>query len=128
MQSLESSLRLKPHGRLNTIAADGTARELPAHREPRGRTRRPRDGRHRADLGRGVPAQRPTTAHMIGGAVIGPDAEHGVVDRYRRAYGYQNLLVTDSSTVSGKVGVNPSLTITAMADEAVVHVPAKASS
>lgn len=67
----------------------------------------------------------PTTAHILGGAVIGPDADHGVVDAANRVYGYENLLVCDGSTVPANPGVNPSLTITALAEHAMARVPAK---
>jgi cholesterol oxidase len=65
----------------------------------------------------------PTTAHILGGAVIGSGPENGVVDRRRRAFGYRNLLVCDGASVPANPGVNPSLTITAMAEEAMTHVP-----
>jgi len=67
----------------------------------------------------------PTTAHILGGAVIAPDAQHGVVDAHQRVFGYENLLVCDGSAVPANVGVNPSLTITALAEHAMSHVPAK---
>jgi cholesterol oxidase len=66
----------------------------------------------------------PSTAHILGGAVIAQDAEHGVVDARQRAYGYENLLVCDGSVIPANVGVNPSLTITALAEHAMTHVPA----
>jgi cholesterol oxidase len=66
----------------------------------------------------------PTTAHILGGAVIAPDAEHGVVDDRQRVFGYENLLVCDGSAIPANVGVNPSLTITALAEHAMSHVPA----
>jgi cholesterol oxidase len=66
----------------------------------------------------------PTTAHILGGAVIGADADHGVVDARQRVFGYQNLLVCDGAAVPANVGVNPSLTITALAEHAMSHVPA----
>ncbi|MCW2923279.1 MAG: Cholesterol oxidase, partial [Thermoleophilia bacterium] len=66
----------------------------------------------------------PTTAHLLGGCAIGPDAERGVVDGRHRAYGYDNLLVVDGSVMPANVGVNPSLTITAMAERALTFVPA----
>jgi cholesterol oxidase len=64
-----------------------------------------------------------TTAHVLGGAVIGADRSTGVVDAHQRVYGYENLLVCDGSAVPANVGVNPSLTITAMAEHAMSHVP-----
>jgi cholesterol oxidase len=66
----------------------------------------------------------PTTAHILGGAVIGADPEHGVVDAHQHVFGYENLLVCDGSAVPANVGVNPSLTITALAEHAMSHVPA----
>jgi cholesterol oxidase len=68
----------------------------------------------------------PTTAHILGGAVIAPDAERGVVDSRQRVFGYENLLVCDGSAIPANVGVNPSLTITALAEHAMSHVPAAA--
>jgi cholesterol oxidase len=64
----------------------------------------------------------PTTAHILGGAVIGADPEHGVVDAHNRVYGYENLLVCDGSVVPANIGVNPSLTITALAERAMTFV------
>ena len=64
-----------------------------------------------------------TTAHVLGGAVIGADPSTGVIDARQRVFGYENLLVCDGSAVPANVGVNPSLTITAMAEHAMTHVP-----
>jgi cholesterol oxidase len=47
-----------------------------------------------------------------------------VVDAHQRVFGYENLLVCDGSAVPANVGVNPSLTITALAEHAMSHVPA----
>ena len=65
----------------------------------------------------------PATAHILGGAIIGADPESGVVDRHQRLFGYENLLVCDGSVVPANPGVNPSLTITALAEHAMSHVP-----
>ena len=65
----------------------------------------------------------PTTAHILGGAVIGADPSSGVVDSHHRAFGYENLLVCDGSAVPANPGVNPSLTITALAERAMTFVP-----
>jgi cholesterol oxidase len=64
-----------------------------------------------------------TTAHVLGGAAIGADPSTGVVDARQRVFGYENLLVCDGSAVPANVGVNPSLTITAMAEHAMTYVP-----
>ena len=66
-----------------------------------------------------------TTAHILGGAVIGASPETGVVDERHRVFGYENLLVCDGSVVPANIGVNPSLTITALAEHAMSHIPAK---
>ena len=66
----------------------------------------------------------PTTAHILGGAVIAPDPTRGVIDDRQRVFGYENLLVCDGSAIPANVGVNPSLTITALAERAMSFVPA----
>ncbi len=66
----------------------------------------------------------PTTAHILGGAVIASDPSRGVVDAHQRVFGYENLMVCDGSAIPANVGVNPSLTITALAEHAMSHVPA----
>jgi cholesterol oxidase len=66
----------------------------------------------------------PSTAHILGGAVIGADPDQGVVDADQRVFGYENLLVCDGAAVPANVGVNPSLTITALAERAMSRIPA----
>jgi cholesterol oxidase len=70
-------------------------------------------------------ANIPTTAHILGGVVVGRDPTTGVVDGNSRLFGYQNFLVCDGSTVPANPGVNPSLTITAMSEYAMSHVPTR---
>jgi len=70
-------------------------------------------------------ANIPTTAHILGGAVIGRDATTGVIDTDHRVFGYTNMMICDGSAVPANPGVNPSLTITAMAERAMAKVPAK---
>jgi cholesterol oxidase len=65
----------------------------------------------------------PSTAHILGGAVIAPDPSLGVVDAAQRVFGYENLLVCDGAAVPANVGVNPSLTITALAEHAMSRIP-----
>jgi cholesterol oxidase len=67
----------------------------------------------------------PMTAHCIGGCVMGVDASQGVIDSQHRVFGYHNLYVVDGSAVGANLGVNPSLTITALAERAMSFVPAK---
>jgi len=67
----------------------------------------------------------PTTAHILGGAAIGHGPEDGVVDSRQRVFGYENLMVCDGAAIPANVGVNPSLTITALAEHAMSQVSAK---
>jgi cholesterol oxidase len=69
-------------------------------------------------------ASIPTTAHILGGVVIARSPAEGVVDARHRVFGYENLLVCDGSVVPANVGVNPSLTIAALAERAMSFVPA----
>jgi cholesterol oxidase len=68
---------------------------------------------------------RPTTAHFIGGCVIGDSPDTGVVDPYQRLYGYPGLHIIDGSTIPANLGANPALTITAMSERAVALWPNK---
>jgi len=65
----------------------------------------------------------PMTAHFIGGCVIGDSASSGVVDPYHRMYGHPGLHVVDGSAISANLGVNPALTITALAERAMALWP-----
>jgi cholesterol oxidase len=67
----------------------------------------------------------PMTAHFIGGAPIGEDAEHGVIDAFHRVYGHPGLHITDGAAITANLGVNPSLTITAQAERAMAYWPNK---
>nr|BFE70848.1 hypothetical protein GCM10020092_041490 [Actinoplanes digitatis] len=66
---------------------------------------------------------RPVTGHFIGGCAIGTGPDTGVVDAYHRLYGHPGLHVIDGSVVAANLGVNPSLTITALAERAVALWP-----
>jgi cholesterol oxidase len=67
-----------------------------------------------------------TTAHILGGACMGTSAEDGVIDDKHRVFGYDGLYVIDGAAVSANPGVNPSLTITALAERAMSYIPEKA--
>jgi cholesterol oxidase len=67
----------------------------------------------------------PSTAHILGGAVIGAGPEQGVIGPDHRVHGYENLLVCDGAAMPANPGVNPSLTITAMSERALSLVPPK---
>jgi cholesterol oxidase len=70
-------------------------------------------------------ANVPATAHILGGAVIGADYHSGVIDSDGRVFEYQNMLVTDGAAIPANPGVNPSLTITALAERTMSKVPPK---
>lgn len=67
----------------------------------------------------------PTTAHILGGACMGASPEEGVIDADHRVFGYPGLYVVDGSAISANLGVNPSLSITALAERAMSKVPAR---
>jgi cholesterol oxidase len=134
MQTLDNSMRLRPKRRLLGRGPKLQTEEDPESPNPRfievadTVTRRsaekldatPQSGITEALL------NVPTTAHIMGGAVIGPDPTRGVIDERHRVYGYENLLVCDGAAIPANVGVNPSLTITAMTERAMSHVPERA--
>jgi cholesterol oxidase len=67
----------------------------------------------------------PTTAHILGGCVMGVSPEEGVVDREGRVFGYPGLYVADGSIVPANLNANPALTITALAEYVMDKVPVK---
>ena len=67
----------------------------------------------------------PTTAHILGGCVMGQDESSGVIDKDNKVFGYENMYVCDGSAVSANPGVNPSLTITALTERAMSNIPPK---
>lgn len=67
--------------------------------------------------------EAPTTAHILGGACMGDEASNGVIDKNHQVFGYPGLYVIDGSSVSANPGVNPSLTITALAERAMTKIP-----
>lgn len=67
-----------------------------------------------------------TTAHIIGGCPMGNSSESGVVNEYFQVFGYPNMLVLDGSIIPCNLGVNPSLTITALSEYAMSKIPEKA--
>ena len=57
-----------------------------------------------------------TTAHILGGCCMGETPDKGVVGLNGELFGYPNLYVADGSVVAANLGVNPSLTITALSE------------
>jgi len=67
----------------------------------------------------------PTTAHILGGAPMGDSPETGAIDHRHRLFGYEGLYVIDGAAISANPGVNPSLTIAALAERAMTFIPPK---
>ena len=132
MQTLDNSLSLRP----KKMPFGGwrlTTEEDPEHPSPRFIPAANKAAELAAKRIGGIPqssftevlANVPTTAHFLGGAVIGRDANSGVVDRFNRTFGYDNLLICDGSAMPANPGVNPSLTITAITEHAMTAIPPK---
>ncbi len=65
------------------------------------------------------------TAHIMGGCHMGASPETGVIDTNHELFGHPGVYITDASAISANVGVNPSLTITALAERAMSRIPEK---
>ncbi|MGA0617083.1 GMC oxidoreductase [Paracoccus sp. KR1-242] len=65
----------------------------------------------------------PMTAHCMGGCGMAATPDRGVIDHQNRVFNYRNLYVIDGSMLSANLGVNPSLTITALAERAMTFIP-----
>ncbi|MBK8430060.1 MAG: GMC family oxidoreductase [Chloroflexi bacterium] len=66
-----------------------------------------------------------STAHILGGCGIGADEATGVIDKHHEVFNYPGLYVADGSAIPANLGVNPSLTITAMTERAMMLIPPK---
>jgi cholesterol oxidase len=133
MRALEGSLRMKLGRGLTTGFARGLTTELGEGPAPTASIPEATDlARRVADKLQGLPVSLvtetalgvPTTAHILGGCCMGSSAAEGVIDRDHRVFGYDGLYVIDGSAISANPGVNPSLTITALAERAMSRIPA----
>jgi cholesterol oxidase len=68
---------------------------------------------------------RPTTAHILGGCPMSDSPETGIIDNGFKVHGYPDFYITDGSVIQGNIGVNPSLTITAVAEYAMNKIKEK---
>jgi cholesterol oxidase len=133
MQSLDNAMAFVPVRRCFSRRVGLTTRQDPVNPNPtfipEGSAATTWLARHTGGIAQSMATEAllniPTTAHILGGAVIGRDADSGVVDRFGRAFGYRNLIICDGSVVPANPGVNPSLTITALAEYIMAAVPAK---
>lgn len=65
----------------------------------------------------------PATAHILGGCCMGSSRETGVIDLHHEVFGHPGLYVCDGSTIPVNLGVNPSLSITALAERFCSLIP-----
>jgi cholesterol oxidase len=134
MRTLEGSLRMKLGRGITTGLATGLTTELGEGPAPTASIPEATDlARRVAEKLHGLPVSLvtetvlgvPTTAHILGGCCMGESASEGVIDRDHRVFGYDGLFVIDGSAVSANPGVNPSLTITALAERAMSRIAAR---
>ena len=133
MQTLDNHIRLRPRDRLLGRGIRLQTEQDPDNPSPTYIEAANDAARSIAERLGGVPqssitealANIPATAHILGGAVIGRDEHAGVVDRDCRVFEYRNLIVCDGAAVPANPGVNPSLTITALAEHAMSRVEPK---
>lgn len=128
MQTLDSTLRIKlgKITRMKTVKEEG---EKPNAFIPEALDL----GKKFSKIVNGIPYANftdvllgtPTTAHILGGAVMGENTSEGVIDKYCNVFGYKNMLVCDGSVISANPGVNPSLSITAISEYAMSKIPIK---
>jgi cholesterol oxidase len=134
MQTLDNAIRLRPKRRLLGRGVKLRTEQDPEKPNPTFIPAADAVARWMAERTGGIPQgglteaifNIPTTAHILGGAVIGDGPELGVVDAGNRVFGYENLMVCDGAAIPANPGVNPSLTITALAEHAMAKVPPKA--
>jgi cholesterol oxidase len=127
MQTLDNSIRVvRRNGKLTSEQGHGTPNPtwIPAANDAARRTAEHIDGMAGSLVNEAV-LNIPTTAHFIGGCVIGETPEDGVIDPFHRVFGHPGLHVVDGAAVSANLGVNPSLTITAMSERAMSFWPNK---
>lgn len=134
MQTTDSWLRLRRGRSWLTLFRKGLVSEMEKDRPLVGELPIAHDVVHRfAARVNGIPQgsvnesllNTPTTAHIMGGVPVGRSREEGAVDERFRLFGYPGLYVIDGSIMPGNPGVNPSLTIAALAEYGLEAIPPK---
>ncbi|MCL4115789.1 UNVERIFIED_CONTAM: hypothetical protein GTU68_066787 [Idotea baltica] len=128
MQTLDSTLRMK-RGRFTSIKTEREEGPKPNAFIPEALALSKRLG----EKLKGVPSGNfsdlllgtPTTAHILGGSVMGESAKQGVIDGSCNVFGYKNMMICDGSMISANPGVNPSLSITAISEFAMSQISIK---
>jgi cholesterol oxidase len=124
-QTTDTSLELYWHDGLLHSRPSGTppSVHIPAVEDFVDRLAKELDS-HEAALATEV-INRNASAHFVGGIPIGETSDSGAVDPYLRMFGQPGLHVIDGSVMPANPGVNPSLTITALAERAMSLWPNK---
>lgn len=130
MQTLDSTLRFKL-GKITLLKTTTESGEAPSGFIPEASLLAKRLGKKLKAIPYAnftdVLLGTPTTAHILGGAVMGKDASHGVIDKNNKVFGYEHMMVCDGSMISANPGVNPSLSITAISELAMSKIPTNPS-
>ena len=125
MQTLDSTLQFKRNlfGRMHSIISTGTKPSpfIPESIQLTEAYRKTINGKPTSFFLETI-AGIPSTAHILGGAVMGKDETEGVIDKYNRVFGYENMYIIDGSMISANPGVNPSLSITAIGELAMSRI------
>jgi cholesterol oxidase len=131
--------RFLPYLGMGTDAADGKLRLSDENIDIKWNTRRSREMfREMEDglkkLSRGIggryapsvlwkwPLRKLLTAHPLGGCVMSDDRDQGVVNEFGEVWNYPNLYVADGSIIPTALSVNPSATISALAERIAEHI------
>ena len=69
-----------------------------------------------------IPMQRTLTAHPLGGCAMSDSPLTGVTNDKGEVWGYKGLFVADGALMSAAVGVNPSATISAVAERVAFNI------
>ena len=126
MQSLDNSLTLRRRRWLPGLTSSRGGGERSPSWIPAGHEVTRRVARRLGGVPVGAASSlvdMPVTGHFLGGAVLSGSAADGVVDPYHRLHGHPGVHVIDGSSVPANLGVNPSLTITALAERALAAWP-----
>ncbi len=68
---------------------------------------------------------RPTTAHILGGSPMGKNKDEGLINERFEVFGYPNMYILDGSVLQSNPGVNPSFSISSIAEYAMSLIPEK---
>jgi cholesterol oxidase len=68
------------------------------------------------------PLRKLLTAHPLGGCAMADDSQNGVVNEFGEVWNYPKLFVADGSTIPTALAINPSATISALAERAAEHI------